>query len=259
MNLFFNILSIKPGSVKRSNKGSLACSFTRWLSLNLGIAFVFIPFLTIGSLTAQTFVGSFDLVATQQYPNGNVRNDTIGYYFGSEKTAIRMFGRGNDSDMRMVFSPSDSTITTLFEINGKKGGFILPMDEAHWPGMPQAFRAYGIGPRTALNYTGEAQKIEGFTCREVVAENEDYTARLWLAEDIQLSMTHVLSYQSVGKGKSKREIELFEQFGVEGLPLILFLESKTDKADVTIRLINFSETLEELIFSTEGHSLTKVD
>ncbi|MBL1215462.1 MAG: DUF4412 domain-containing protein [Ignavibacteriae bacterium] len=220
---------------------------------------LFIFFLSVSSLTAQTFTGSFDLTATQHYANGNIRSDTISYYFGKEKTAIMIYGRRNNPDMKMIFSPIDSTITTLFEMNDKKGGYILPMDEEHWPGMPQAFRTRNTMQRENLNYTGKEKIIEGFICKEVTAENDDYTTVLWLAEDIPLSMTRVLSYQSVGKGKSKKEIELFDQLGVEGLPLELFLKSKKGKADVTINLINFNESSDENIFSTEGHTLSRVE
>lgn len=216
-------------------------------------------FLPISTLTAQTFTGSFDLIATQNYPNNNVRNDTISYFFGDNKTAILIYGRRTDTDMRMVFNPADNTITSLFELNGKKGGFILPMNEEYWPGLPQSLRPSGAGPRKELSYTGKKDKIEGFDCREILAENDDYNAELWVAEDIPLSMTHVLSYQSVGKGKSKKEIELFDQMGVEGLPLKMFLKSKTGKADVTIRLINFKDSVDDNIFSTDGHTLSKVE
>jgi hypothetical protein len=216
-------------------------------------------FLPISTLDAQTFTGSFDLIATQNYPNNNTRNDTISYFFGDNKTAIFIYGRRTDTDMRMVFNPADNTITSLFELNGKKGGFILPMNEEYWPGLPQSLRPFGAGPRKELNYTGKKDKIEGFDCREILAENDDYNAELWVAEDIPLSMTHVLSYQSVGKGKSKKEIELFDQMGVEGLPLKMFLKSKTGKADVTVRLINFKESVDDNIFSTEGHTLSKVE
>lgn len=208
---------------------------------------------------SQNYYGSFNLVATQQYQNGNERSDTISYFFGEKKTAIIIHGRRNQPDMRMVFDFDDATITSLFELNGKKGGYILPMNEAYWPGMPQAIRAFGTEPRSEQNYTGEIKDIEHHSCREVLAESDAYSAMLWVAEDIPLSMTHVLAYQSVGKGKSKKEIELFDQFGIAGLPLHLFLKSKTDKADVTIHLINISDDFDAVVFSTEGHILSAVD
>jgi hypothetical protein len=133
------------------------------------------------------------------------------------------------------------------------------MDEQHWPGMPHALRDFGTGPRTEQKYTGKVKEIEGHPCREVTAESDAYSARMWVAEDIPLSMTRVLSYQSVGKGKSKQEAELFDQFGVEGLPLELLLESKEEKADVIIRLENISDTVDDAIFSTEGHTLTATE
>lgn len=207
----------------------------------------------------QKFKGSFDLVAEQNYTNGNIRRDTISYYFGDEKTAILIYGKRNDQDMRMVFNPADKTITSLFEMNEKKGGFILPMDEEHWPGISQSHYFQNSGNSKEFNYTGNEKVIENYKCREVIAESDDYNATLWIAEDIPLSMTCVLSYQSVGKGKSKQEIELFNRLGVDRLPLELFLKSKKGKADVIIRLINLKETIDDSVFSTQGHFLSKVE
>lgn len=134
------------------------------------------------------------------------------------------------------------------------------MDEEHWPGMLAAKRPYGVGPRTKLNCTGSDKEIEGYLCKEVLAENDDYTATLWLAEDIPLSMTRVLSYQSVGKGKSKKEIELFDQLGVEGLPLEMYLKSKKGKSDVTLRLIRVNESsFDTSVFSSQGHEVSEVE
>jgi hypothetical protein len=209
--------------------------------------------------TAQEFQGSFDLIAAQFYPNGNERSDTVSYYFGIEKTAMIIHAQRNQPDLRMIFNQQDSTIINLFEMNGKKRGYILPMDEEHWPGMPHALRSFGTGPRTELNYTGEEKEIGGYQCRGVTAESEYYSALMWVSEDIPLSMTRVLSYQSVGKGKSKKEIEMFDEFGIEGLPLEMNLTSKKGKADVIIRVVNIKETFDENVFSTEGHELSKVE
>jgi hypothetical protein len=62
----------------------------------------------------------------------------------------------------------------------------------------------------------------------------------------------------VGAGKSIKEIELFDQLDVGGLPLEMSLSSKKGKADVKINLINFNEEVNDTIFSTEGHSPSKV-
>jgi len=198
------------------------------------------------------------MIATRHSTNGNVRHDTIGYFFENEKTAMMIHGRRNEPDKRMVFNPSDTTITCLFEMNGRKSGYVLPMDEEHWPGMPSAMRPYGAGPRSKLNYTGKEKKIEGFLCKEVMAEDDEYSAKLWLAEDIRLSMTRVLSYQSVGKGKSKKEIELFDQFGVEGLPLEMNLRSRKGKADVELKLVHLSDSFDRAVFSSQGHEVSRI-
>ena len=233
--------------------------FKKLILVKTAITLLFALYLIIPTLSAQTFTGSFDLVATHYYPNGNERSDTISYYFGKEKTAIIIHAKRRNPDMRMVFNPKDSTITSLFEINGKKGGFILPMDNKHWPGMQYALRPFGSGPRKKLNYTGNKTEIEGYSCRELLAENEEYSAKIMLAEDIKLSMSSVFAYQSVGAGKAQDESGLFDKFGIQELPLELNLKSKEEKAHVIIRLVNFNKSVPDTIFSTEGHSLNKVD
>lgn len=215
--------------------------------------------LSVPTLSAQNFTGSFDLLTTHHYPNGNTRHDTISYFFGKEKTAVIVYGKRKDPDMRMVFSPKDSTITCLFEMNGRKGGYILPMDDKHWPGMQYALRPFDSGPRKELEYTGKKKVVEGFSCKEVLAENGKYSAKMMLAEDMKLSMSSVFSYQSVGAGKSQDESDLFDKFGVQELPLVLDLTSKEGKANVTIRLVNFNESVNDAVFSTDGHSLSKVE
>ncbi|WP_339677332.1 hypothetical protein [Cyclobacterium marinum] len=223
--------------------------------LSLFFAIFLIPTL----LNAQTFTGSFDLVVRHHFPNGNERIDTISYFLGKAKSAIIIYGKRRDPDMRMVFNKQDSTITNLFEMNGKKGGYILPMDKKHWPGMQYALRSFNSGPRKKLNYTGNEATLEGYYCREVVAEIEEYAATMMLAEDIKISMSSVLSYQSVGAGKSQDESSLFDKFGVQILPLFIKLKSKVGKADVVMRVVNIKESFPEAIFDTEGHTLISVE
>ena len=227
--------------------------------MKLTILLLFISILNINSINAQYFVGSFDLVASQIPSNGNSRSDTLSYYYGEYKTAIIIHSKRKQPEMRLVFDPRDSTITGLFKMKGKKSGYILPMDENHWPGMPYAFKTYGTGPRAELNYTGDSKEIEGLICQEVLAESNEYSASLWITGEIPLTMSSVLSYQSVGAGKSQKELEQFHQFEVEPLPLELNLKSKTGKSDIQIKIINLRKSVNDSIFSTEGHSLSKVE
>ena len=80
-----------------------------------------------------------------------------------------------------------------------------------------------------------------------------------MTEEIPLSMVQVLSYQAIGAGKSLKELEQFEEFGVYGLPLEMNLTSKKGKANVAIRLVNFQKTVDPSIFSREGHTLSAID
>tara|TARA_R110002020_G_scaffold214542_8_gene421605 strand:+ start:1238 stop:1924 length:687 start_codon:yes stop_codon:yes gene_type:complete len=227
--------------------------------MKLTTLFFVICIIHIPPLKAQSFIGSFDLVASQINKNGNARNDTLSYFFGADKTALIIHSKRNQPDMRLVFNPQNSTITGLFEMKGKKGGYILPMNEKHWPGMGYALRAYGTGPRKKLNYTGNTKVIEGLVCEEVLAESDEYNANLWVTGEIPLNMSSVLSYQSVGAGKSQKEREQFDQFGVEPLPLKMNLKSKTGKSNVQIKLINLRNFVNDSIFSSEGYMLSEVE
>lgn len=215
--------------------------------------------LTLSANAADPFMGSFDLQATLTYKIDRKSSDTINYYFTETKTAIYIHTPSNQPDMKMIFDFVDSTITSLFEMNGKKGGYILPMDEKHWPGLPESKSNTSTLVKQKSFYTGETKVIDGLECKEAKVEDDNYEVTLWLYEGYELSMLQVLSYQSVGKGKSKKELEMFEKFGINSLPIEMELISKTGKADVIIKLVNFKENVPDNIFSTEGHNLSKVD
>jgi len=185
----------------------------------------------------QDFVGSFDLVSEQTYKNGNVRHDTLNYSFEVDKTIMTIQARGNQPDVKMIFDFADSTIKTEFVMRGKPGGYILPMDLEHWPGMNRS----ASKEQTDIDKNLESREVEGVDVYKVVASSDDYDAELWVTDKYNLSMLQLLSYQSVGKGKSKKELEMFDKFKLFNLPLIMKLESKKGKADVKIRLINISE------------------
>ncbi|SHM30296.1 protein of unknown function [Cyclobacterium lianum] len=105
----------------------------------------------------------------------------------------------------------------------------------------------------------ESRTIEGYSCEKVYAESSDYKAEMWITHEIPLNMMQILSYQTVGAGKSQDELEQFEQFGVDGLPLQVNLSSKQGKAAVQLNLINFQDSVDEAIFSSLGHSLSQVE
>ena len=225
------------------------------LKLNLILFILCCPVLTL----AQEFTGSFDLISTQAYKNGNVRHDSIAYFIDKDQSAIKIKGKRNQPDVRMIFNFKQETITNTFILNGKKSGYILPMDKEHWPGLPEARRDGSSGNEGTYELSGEEKEFQGYTCKLVNAENSEYKALLWIADEIPLSMAQVLSYQSVGKGKSRKELDLFNEFGIDKLPIKMQLFSKTGKADVTIELINIKETVDRSVFSTDGYNLSRME
>lgn len=205
----------------------------------------------------QNFTGSFDLITSQVNANGNVRTDTISYYFSENKTAIIMHAGSNQPDLRLVFTPADSTIVGLFEMNGNKSGYILPMNEKQWPGMHHALRDYRTGPKTQLNYTGNEKEIHGYTCIETTCESDDFTISFWFAEAIELSLTQVFAYQTVGSGGEMEPIEMLSKCGVQALALHTLLTSKEGNTTVNVTVENISEeNADPAMFSSEEHLLS---
>ena len=203
--------------------------------MRLLVFLLFALFQTI-SAAEDSFVGSFDLISIQKYKNGNVRYDTLNYEFFEDTTIITVQAKGNQPDIKMIFDFKDSTISTSFKINGRDGGYTLPMDLEHWPGMISS----GTKDRNAIDKTAESKEIENYTTYKQTAISDDYEAELWVTDEHNLSMLQILSYQSVGKGKSKKELEMFNKFELYNLPLLMMLKSKKGKADVEIKLINFT-------------------
>lgn len=166
-------------------------------------------------------------------------------------------GRGGQPDVRMLFDPSAKTITQLFQMNGRRGGFLFPMTEQRWPGMKYADALPSVEVGEAA-YTGRERSIEGHLCRELQAVNDKYNATVWVAEDIPLSMLRVFSYQSVGAGKSTEEAELYRQMSIKGFPLEMQLTSTTGKPDVVLRVVRLTDHVDPGVFSTEGYAVSEV-
>lgn len=206
----------------------------------------------------QNFTGSFDLVTGQEYANGNDRSDTLSFYFGENKTALIIHARGNQPDLRLVFSPKDSTITGLFEMNGKKGGYILPMNHKYWPAMDYALSDYGTGPRKQLNMTGEQKEINGYQCSGMVCENDKFEGIFWIADEIELTLVQVMAYQTVGAGKDTEAVEMLADFGIQGFSLLSQIHLFEKKDVVLLSVVNMKNTFDEAIFNTEGHTLADI-
>ncbi|MBK9175259.1 MAG: DUF4412 domain-containing protein [Flavobacteriales bacterium] len=213
--------------------------------------------LALSTATAQEFSCSFALVVSETKSDGDTHIDSMTYHFQGANAAMVMYGRNGQPDVRMVFDNAARTITQLFILNGRKGGFVFPMSEKRWPGMAYSETAPAVD--TPVQYTGKTKTLQGHTCREARMTSTRYNATAWIAHDIPLSLLRVFSYHSVGAGKSTAEVELLAQMGMTGLAMEMQLESLTEKPDVTLRVENYRESADPAMFSTEGYSTSFVE
>ena len=205
--------------------------------------------------TAQDVDCNFVLVSTRTNSSGTTSSDSISYSFEGPNTAILIYGRDGQPDVRMIFEPEEKTITQLHEINGLKGGFVFTMTEKRWPGMAHSTAEVST---EKMKWTGKTRMIDSHECHEAKVTSADYTGTAWVAKDIPLSLVRVFSYQSVGAGKSTEENELLSKLRLSGLPLEMHLMSTTGKADLVLRVLNYREGSDASLFNTAGHSTTFV-
>ncbi|MCW8980569.1 MAG: hypothetical protein OQJ83_04210 [Altibacter sp.] len=217
------------------------------------IAIIVIVFSAI--CQAQSFKGSFDLKISQERSSGNRHTDSISYFFGEDKTSIIIRTGGNQPDLQLIFNPTDSIITGLFETNGKKGGYILPMNEKYWPTMKYATGEKDIVSNSELNYTERKKDINSYITHEVSCSNDKMEATLWIAEEIELSLTQVMAYQFVGSGKEGEDIKIIADCGIKGLALYTNLFDKQRNSTIILQIVNLSTEIDSEIFNTEGHEL----
>lgn len=223
------------------------------------LLFLFVTTLLPWPVQSQAFVGSFTMSVSQAYKNGKERSTNMGFALAKDKTAMKIAAQGNDPEIKLIFDFPAKTITQLFEMNGKKSGFILPMDMEHWPGMAYAKGEVAPTAKAEVKRTGQKKSIEGHACEEVLAENDQYQFQMWVAPGLNLSMTELLAYQSVGKGESREEVEMMAAMNLKGFPMEMKLTSKTDKADVHILISDINNEVGPEAFSTEGHELVKAE
>lgn len=217
------------------------------------IAIIVIVFSAI--CQAQSFKGSFDLKISQERSSGNRHTDSISYFFGEDKTSIIIRAGGNQPDLQLIFNPTDSIITGLFETNGKKGGYILPMNEKYWPTMKYATGEKDIVSNSELNHTERKKDINSYITHEVSCSNDKMDATFWIAEEIELSLTQVMAYQFVGSGKEGEDIKIIADCGIKGLALYTNLFDKQRNSTIILQIVNLSTEIDSEIFNTEGHEL----
>ncbi|MCB0764244.1 MAG: hypothetical protein R2815_09870 [Flavobacteriales bacterium] len=213
------------------------------------------PLLLVGAI-AQAQTCSFMLVSSSTNASGNTRMDSIAYSFNGPDVAIRIHGGPRQPDVRLIFDPAAGTITQLHEINGRKGGFVFPMSEKRWPGMPHS-TATTARPEPPSGQ--RTRTIDGHDCLEVKVNGTEYTGIAWVAEDIPLSMERVFSYQSVGGGKQTKEADQFAEFGLTGLPLEMQLTSAKNGSDIRLKVAHYTGTVDASLFDTSGHTTSLVE
>ncbi|QIE58870.1 hypothetical protein G5B37_04625 [Rasiella rasia] len=203
----------------------------------------------------QSFTGSFDFVVAQENQNGNVRTDTVSYFFSKNQTAIIIHAKKNE-DLRLLFNPTDSTITGLYELNGTKGGYILPMNKKYWPGMHHALLNDSLDTIQQKESFGDTKRINEYDCHEISCNNANYEGTFWTTDKIAINLIQILAYQSVGAGEDTDFIDMLSDCGVSEFAMEASFNDKKRESQITARIINLSDTINTAAFSVEGHLLS---
>ena len=200
------------------------------------------------------FIGQFQCITSQESQNGNTRIDTMNYFFGKEKTALIIKAGGNQPDLRLVFSKADSTITGLFKNNGKKGGYILPMNKKYWPAIEIALPKANNTEET-FKISSDEKMIDGYVCHYLECTTEEFTGNFWMTPEIPLTLPQILAYSFVGAGEETSELDWLLTCEAQHFILLAEIEDKKRNARITIQIQNIDNSVNDAMFNMEDYSL----
>ncbi|HYV90512.1 MAG TPA: DUF4412 domain-containing protein [Chitinophagales bacterium] len=149
---------------------------------------------------AQSFEGMVTMV-----PDFKTKPDTknqMVFYVKGDKVAMEPNGTG-PMNGRIVGSSATKEYYMLVDADGKKIALNMNMDKMvgmYGGGNP----ALGKGKpddhpvKPTVTETGETRVIDGYTCRQVLAEMNGEKSEFWITKDIDLSLGNLLFSPNVG-------------------------------------------------------------
>ncbi|SMO59903.1 DUF4412 domain-containing protein [Solitalea koreensis] len=138
------------------------------------------------------FEGSFKMIISGEKLKHPAE---IMYYIKDQKICSVINNPDKGGQMRMIIDPATSDILMLMDMNGKKMGMKSKMKD-----IAEMAEQSGMKTDVKITETNETKTIDGHPCKKIIAETEDSTIDMWVAQDMDLNLWKILASMRSAKG-----------------------------------------------------------
>ena len=157
---------------------------------------------------------------------------------------------------RILFNPSDSTWTMLMEYNKVKQGSRIHAADMYRPKTKKVKQK-----KITKTLTNSRKRIEGYTCKKIVLESEDYYSEIWYTESLKFDLAKIYNLLS-HCGMISDFVKTGEWYKSEKFPgmiLEVFSQNKSTEEFYTLTLSQLKPgQINESFFTTAGFRISDI-
>ena len=193
------------------------------------------------------FIGSFDIDMTMTDKKGKQEKMLMQYYVNTYQNATLMKGEKKSETTRMIFDRQEGTITIFDDEN--KSAMVMKQ-----PKVTVKSKKGQDSNKDFPNYvaTGRTKIINGYTCYENIAEDEEMKMVTWITKDLDIDLTEGMNF---GKPTPAQQIPT----NLQGVALETTITDLKDGSTIFTQIKNIvkGKTNPDM-FSTAGYQVTKM-
>ncbi len=169
-----------------------------------------------------------------------------------DKIAMDMVTPQNAGKFRMIMDKKEQTNTMLTEKDGgNKMAMVMKMPDMAEPAESKM-------KETKITKTDETKTIEGYTCKKIIADNEDMTNEVWMTEEVGLNYYDMMGMLNRGRGPAASMTPKMEYYkDIKGMPLEMTITDKKKNGEVTIiKILNLKKgDVDDSVFDITGYKM----
>ena len=203
------------------------------------------------------FLGSFLMSFKSQQTD--INDVPLLWYVEQNSKGMRMMMEFQDEMLqrgvskRVIYDPADSSWTMLLSMNNIKQGTRVK--------RAKLFRNEKNNHSLIIKQTADHKIIEGYDCRKIIAQSNNYVAEIWLTKELNFDLCHIYKLLSHCGMVSEfmRKGEWFFWQGAKGM--ILEVTSRRTGSDeyYTLNISMIKQyKVDDKIFSTNGFKISEI-
>lgn len=205
---------------------------------------------TTAFVYAQSFEGSY----LMHIENANKKNAAdMQITYKGDKSSMEMLTAPNAGKFRTIFDNKEKTMTILVEKDGTNKMAMVRK-------MPDASEVQGSkeGKEAKITVTNETKKIEGYTCKKVIAESNESTTEMWVTDELGLTYADMFGMMNSARGPASNASANMQNYkDVKGIPLEMNIRNKVKPDESTLITIKNIKKggVEASLFDISGYKV----